>query len=155
MTAVDAADLGGARTSARAIWIGALATSVFVVTGAAVAAASIPDLPTPENVVRGYVQARFTHDFETLWNLSCRSTQARSHNYATFVRGLRFIAEKDIPMDVDVSIGDIDEAAEVGLGQRAVAVPVTITDHDPGPEAWKFEQEVLLVHEDGEFRVCR
>jgi hypothetical protein len=127
---------------------GALLTSAFVAAGFVIASMTITPVPTPGNVAKAYVEARFARDWSTAWDLMCRPDQAAHGSYAEYANsshhGFHFM-----PRDVDVSTGRMH-----GVDRSAVAVPVTVDSEDPYYEDWEVDGDLIVVREDGELRVC-
>jgi hypothetical protein len=107
---------------------------------------------TPPNVARAYLEANFAHDWQTTWELQCESARSQIGDYPAYLRGQALLEKYEPPMDVDVSVTDVHEAAE--SPQPAVAVEFTVSRHGGDPEYWKTDGGLLVVKEDGAARVC-
>jgi len=137
------------RESRGPIWNGGIAVFTFVTAGAGVATWALPPGDTPTNVARAYVEARYDRDWARAWELVCRSTRSAFGDYAAYVEDSEYAFDSYVgPTDVDVSVDDVQAA--VTQGRPSAAVTLTVTS----VENWETGGEVLVVDEDGEFRVC-
>jgi hypothetical protein len=149
-------DVDGRRRTL-SIWIGLIAATVFVATGAGIALSTLAPVPTPANVAKTFLEAESAHDSATIWALMCESTRTEIGDYTEFVRGVgpRDRYEDDYESrspDVDI---DIDYLHGVrGPGGPSLALAVTTTHTWPTGEVWEGTGQLLVVEEAGEYRVC-
>jgi hypothetical protein len=127
---------------------GALLTSVFVAVGFIVASMTLSPARAPSEVAKAYADARFARDWSGAWDLLCQPARAANGGYQAYADSaaetLRFM-----PIDVDVSTGRMER-----IYGSAVAIPVTVTSPEPLYKDWEAHSHVVLVLEDGKFRVC-
>jgi hypothetical protein len=153
MTLASPLAVDGRRKRSAAVWLGALLTSAFVGAGAAVAVSTLPAVPTPTNVVRAYVEAWFASDGPRAWGLLCSPSRSAMGDYTVFAENLASADEYNLfPSDVDVAVGDVHGARGTSLPSAAVAV--TLTSDERSREDWEISGDLLIVEENGEFRVC-
>ena len=130
------------------IWTGVVLTIAFVAVGFCVASTTLLHVSTPNNVATAYAEARFDRDWAAAWDLLCRPARTANGSYRTYADraadGFRFM-----PWDVDVSTGRMH-----GVDGSAIAVPVTLSSRELLYEDWQVDDELVLVVEDGRFRVC-
>ena len=130
------------------IWNGAVLTIAFVAAGVIVASMTLSPVLSPTNVAKAYAEARFARDWSGAWDLLCRPVRAANGDYRAFADraadGFHFM-----PWDVDVSTGRMH-----GVDGSAIVVPVSVRSREPLYKDWKADGDVILVLEDGKFRVC-
>lgn len=121
---------------------------LFVAGGAAVSAWTLPEVPTPSNVAREYVQTRYERDWAAAWEVMCRSSRSDWGDYATYAEHSEYVSKYYfMPTDVDVSVDGFRGAEKLGGPALTVALRVT-------GERWNLGGDVDVVEEAGEFRVC-
>jgi hypothetical protein len=108
---------------------------------------------TPANVAKAYVEVRFADDWTGAWSVLCRETRSTWVSYATYAENANYVNEYyAMPSDVDVSIGEVHDSRE--LGRAAAVVAMTVTSDERYREDWETGGDLLIVEEEGEFRVC-
>jgi hypothetical protein len=136
------------RESRGPIWNGGALTIAFVAAGFIVASMTLSPVLSPIDVAKAYAEARFARDWSAAWDLLCRPAQAANGDYRAYADsaadGFHFM-----PWDVDVSTGRMHD-----VDGSAVAVPVSVSSPELLYEDWKADRDVLVVLEDGKFRVC-
>lgn len=141
------------RERSRATYNGALLTALFVLGGAVLATVVLPPVPTPANVAKAYVNARFDRDWAAAWDLVCRPSREALGSYANYAEYADYWADRyRPPSDVSVSVGDL-HGVPGGAGRSAI-VTMSVTSDDRHRESWEVGGELTLVEEDGAFRVC-
>ncbi len=130
----------------------ALVTAVCVAAGFWLGATYLPGPPTPVRAAVAYTEAGFARDWAATWALMCRSLRAVTDR-DKFVDTLEHWAEHTSePTNVDIETGDMEL---VHVGSRSYfVVTVKATTDEPRWRGWHFQEEVPLVQEDGEFRMC-
>jgi hypothetical protein len=137
----------------RSVWNGGIVTSVCVAGGVVLATTTLPAVPTPANVARAYVEARFGGDWPGAWATLCRAVRS-AIDYPAFAERADYANEYfHMPSDVNIEIGDVRGVRE--LNGHSASVAVTVTSDERNREDWVFRGEVLIVNEGGEFRVCQ
>ena len=132
------------------IWNGAVLTGFLVAAGFVVASMTLSPVPTPRNVAKAYVEARFSRDWSAAWDLLCSPAQEAHGHFRAYAdssdHGFHFM-----PRDVDVSTGRLHG---VDGQASAVAVPVTVSSGDLDYKDFEVGGDLIVVQEDDEFRVC-
>jgi hypothetical protein len=137
----------------RPVWNGAIITSLCVAAGYVVGTTTLPAVPTPTNVARAYVEAKIAGDWSGAWAHLCRPVRS-AIDYRTFAERADYANEYfHTPTDVDIEIGDVRGIQ--GPNGPSASVAVTMTSDERNREDWVYRGEVLIVEEDGGFRVCQ
>ena len=141
----------GPRERARSINRCAVATLAFVVLGTAAALFAMPPVPTPGNVAKAFVEARYDRNWSAAWELLCRPARDVVGDHTFYSERSDYVFEYlSMPEDVEVSTGHLYRTE--WHGKPAVAVPIWITAENP--ENWETGGDLRLVEEDGQLRVC-
>lgn len=130
----------------------AIVTVACVCTGFALVTAAVDRAPTPADVARSFVAARFDQDWEAVWELHCRT--GRLPDRAAFVARMTAL---DQGFEVPASTAVVVEGVTEGAGPEAPAftarVSIRAFDVDGAPVGTDTVQ-LPVVAEEGGFRVC-
>jgi hypothetical protein len=132
------------------IWNGVVVTTLFVAAGFVVASMTLSPVPTPGNVAKAYVEARFARDWSAAWALVCGPAQTAHGGYTAYADS----AQDEMhfaPRDVDVSTGHVHRLNGLRSG---VAVPITVESEDLYYKDWVLDGNMIVVQEDDGLRVC-
>jgi hypothetical protein len=136
--------------STRSVWLGAAITSAVIAAGTAVAVWTVPDAPTPSNVAESFIHARFTGDFRAAWDLLCRETRSQLGDFPSFAEQVaRTNLNSALPSDIDISVREVMVQPTTPL---KVNVGAVVTSEERGYD--RLPIWLLLLEEDGQFRVC-
>ena len=135
----------------RSGWLGAAITSAVVAVGTAAAMWTIPSVPTPTNIAKAFVEARFTGDFEGAWELLCGETRSVLGSYSSFAKqAARTNQTNSLPFEVDVAVREVQFQPTVPL-EVDVGVVVTSEERD---DDWHIPGRMRLIGQGDQFRVC-
>jgi hypothetical protein len=142
----------------RSVWLGGVLTGTVVAMGAAVATWTLPDVATPDNVVRTFFEARDAHDWAKTWALTCQQTRSEIGGHAEYLAGLAYLDRyhdeySDSYTDYDDNLEIDDVRAFKGPSGPSASVSITWTS-DMGNFHWEGSKDVLVVKESGELHVC-
>ena len=138
------------RRRRRLLLIGVAVLATAVATGGVVtshASSTRPD--SPPEVVEQFLAADQRHDWAASWALLCRTQQLEVGSFERYVRvkDETMVSAGLDPADVSVTVA--------GARERPGSVPRSyLVTFWVGRDGETLRQEMLVVEQDGEFRVC-
>ena len=120
---------------------------VVVIAGIFVAGWLYSPAPTPTNIARSYIKARFDRDWETAWRLTCRQGRSPYPDFDAYAA-----RSDDAFRGYEMPKGIIVATRTVRSDRETVLVRIAVRAGEGGP--WHEMGDMSLVVEDGAVRVC-
>ena len=127
-----------------------LITGGCVVGGLALALTALPPLPTPAAAAQGFIEAAYSEDWPTAWELLCHSSRDRHGDLDSFAdTASESVARADAPPDLTVETEGM--RAVTGTTSPTFTVSIAVSSDSASRTDCG---ELTVIREDGDFRIC-